>query len=307
VRSRRLQIIIATTILAVLLWASVNLGTQYQTVVSVPLRVTNIPSGQALRFPVPEELRLTVRGEGWQLLSMSWNSPGEIPLDVHRASVSHQVLTMKDFLRELTLPNGIDLVDLSPESLFVSLDDSGEKKVPVVLNADVSCAEGYGLADPPMLAPDSVTVRGALSVLLPIEHVRTEHMVYHSLKTTLDRSMTLENNVPIVLAMDPPAVRVLINVQPFAEKTMTGIPVEVTSVPDNREVILVPPRMEILVRGGINRLAEISSSDCTVRVDFAQLLDDTTRTVIPRVELPEGVSLIARRPEVFQFVIRKRL
>jgi hypothetical protein len=307
VKEKKFHIISATTILAILLWGSVKLGNQFQTVRSVPVRPVNVPEGLALRSQVPRELQLTFRGEGWQLAAAFWGSDRGIPLDLHAETQSQRVITIRDVARALDLPSGVELVDMNPESVFVSLEPYGEKRLPVKLNVDVTCAEGYGLSAQPVLTPDSVTVTGAVSVLAMLEQVETARLKFQDLRSPLERDLGLSNTTPFMLTYDPPTVHALFNVQPFAEKALTGIPVIVRSVPHDREVLLVPPKIEVLVRGGIDRLATLTPRDIHAVVEFETIVADTSRTIRPQVTLPQGLTLVTQRPEVMQFVIRKRL
>jgi hypothetical protein len=100
---------------------------------------------------------------------------------------------------------------------------------------------------------------------------------------------------------------VSVGVEPFAEKVFAGIPVTVNGVPAGREVIFIPPRLDVVVRGGIEQLAAIRDDRFTAKVDYAELDRDSTGFVVPALEAPEGVRVIERRPQRFQFIIRKRL
>jgi hypothetical protein len=102
-------------------------------------------------------------------------------------------------------------------------------------------------------------------------------------------------------------VRVHIDVQQFAEKTVTGVPVETRGVPYHREVILIPPRVDLVVRGGVQQLSTLTDDSFRVTIDYKDLLEDSSGYADPMVILARGIELVSKKPERMQFVIRKRL
>ena len=95
-------------------------------------------------------------------------------------------------------------------------------------------------------------------------------------------------------------------VEPFAERSISGLAVEVSSLPADRDVIFIPPRLEIVVRGGIRRLANAAPTDFVASVDYERLLSDTSGQIEPTVQAPSGIQVVSRRPERLQYVIREK-
>ena len=103
------------------------------------------------------------------------------------------------------------------------------------------------------------------------------------------------------------AIRVQFNVQPFAEKPFSGLPVEVLDVPANRELILIPPKIDIVVRGGIEQLSGLSLRDFTASVEFGTVVNDTSGFIDPQIGPPSGIQVMSKRPDRLQYIVRKRL
>jgi hypothetical protein len=102
-------------------------------------------------------------------------------------------------------------------------------------------------------------------------------------------------------------VHVSINVQPFAEKVLNGIPIEGVGVPSNREIIFIPPKIELVARAGIKQLASLVAADFHARIDYLSILTDTTGMVDPIVTGPPGIQIVSKHPERLQYIVRKRL
>ena len=251
-------------------------------------------------------LDLTVRGEGWQMVNHLWNPDLLVELEEGPEGVA-RILTLRDIRRVIALPDDIELIDMKPESLLVAFDSSSAKRVPILLENHASFAEGYGLSGRARIDPESVTVSGAIPVLRDLNAWYVATPLMSDLRSPVKAPIPLSDNTEYLVTLTPPVATLTLNVQPLAEKTLSGIPVSVHSVPPDREVLLIPPRIDVLVRGAIDRLAEIGPGECRVSVDFRTIEGDTVRTLIPRIDLPEGLIAIGRTPERLQFVIRQRL
>lgn len=306
-KKRRIHIVLGATLFAALLWIIVNMREQYQTTIAVPLVVDNIPPGSAIQTPVPRYLYLRCTSDGWQLASLAMGGERRCVLDVGSLPAVQQVLTLKDVVERITLPLGIQTISMRPESVYVSLDRFAQKNVPVVLDCHLSFKEGYGLIGSPSVTPETVQVVGAETVLKRIGFWRTTRTVFDNLKAPVEEDIALADTSSYVLNFHPGRVRVQINVQPFAEKPFSGLPVEILSVPGNREVILIPPKIDIVVRGGIDQLSALSLRDFQASVDYALVIKDTSGFIDPQIVPPAGVQIVNRRPERLQYIVRKRL
>jgi len=306
-KEKRYHIVITTVVCAVLLWGFVKLGNQYQTTVEIPIDVSDLPEGVAIRTSLPRDIQMVLRGEGWQLAALFWKSNLRYHLDLSGIGNIQKVVTIRDVSRQLDLNPGVELLDMKPESLFIAVGPYVIKKIPVRFGARVTFAEGYGLASPPTIIPESTIVGGAPSVLNALVSWNIRDTIFENLKAPVETPVALEDSTPFVLSFSPSSVIVKLDVQPFAEKTLSNLPVDIRSVPADREVILIPPKIEIVVRGGVNRLTTVAATDCKAYIKYEDVRNDTTRSLSPEIELPGGLVLIGKKPEHLQYVIRKRL
>jgi hypothetical protein len=306
-RKRNLHIVIIAALFGVMAWASVSLRDQYVVTVAAPFILEDIPDGWAVRSPLPQSMQLRFRGDGWRLATMLIGGVPRLVFSAATLPPGNKPITFNDVAERVLLTPGIQLLDVKPESVRVELDRSARRRVPVVLDCIASFREGYGQVGPTAVTPDSVTITGAESLLRGIDAWKTEHRAFESLRAPLDVAVPLASPGERVLAFSSPSVRVSIWVEPFAEKIFPGIPVDVTGVPANREVILIPPRIEVVVRAGIKQLSSLSQSDFHVSATYAHIAADSTGAVDMDVSAPQGVQVVSRRPEHIQYIVRKRL
>jgi hypothetical protein len=304
---RSIYIVIFSTLFGVLAWVSVTMREDYETTVAMPFVLQDIPSGMAVQSPLPRTIQFRFRGEGWRLAGVLLGHAPSIVFSATALPAGHRPLTFNDFADHIPLSPGVRLLDVTPDSLRIELGPAVRKRVPIVLDCLAGFREGYGQVGPTSVAPDSVTLTGAESVLRGIESWKTEKRVFENVRGSLDAEVPLVSAGPYEITFSVTAVRIAISVEPFAEKIITGVPVQVTAVPPSREVILIPPRIEIVVRAGIRQLSALSAGDFRAVMNYATIAADSTGAVDTDVTGPAGVQVVTRRPERLQYIVRKRL
>ncbi|HTO93722.1 MAG TPA: hypothetical protein VMM80_05100 [Bacteroidota bacterium] len=303
---RSIYIAIVSTLFGILAWVSVTMREDYETTMTSPFVLQDIPPGMAVATSLPRALQIRFRGEGWRLAGVLLARAPSVVISAASLPPRHRPLTFNDFADHIALPPGVRLLDVTPDSIEVALGPSVRKRVPVVLDCIAGFREGYGQVGQTFVAPDSVTLTGAESVLRTIDAWKTERRVFDNVRGPLDAEVPLASPDPYAIALSATTVRIAITVEPFAEKIIAGIPVVVTDVPPHREVILIPARIEIVVRAGIRQLSGLSAGDFRATTGYAEVAADSTGLIDAGVACPAGVQLVTRRPEHLQYIVRRR-
>ena len=306
-KKRRIHIVVTTILIGTFLWLSTNLRESYQITVAAPLTIEEIPRDMAVRTPVPRTVQLKFRGNGWRLAGVLLRPDIRLRVPLSSLLPGNCIITINDVLERISLSPGVQLVGMNPDTVAVLLDHRALKRVPVIPDFVVMFREGYGQVGNVMLSPESVTVSGAAALLDHIEGWHTAVIRFDDVKAPVEEDVALMESPDFLLECTPAAVRARINVQPFAEKVFSGLAVELRSLPSNRDVIFIPPKIEIVARGGIRQLASILPVDFQVSVEYERIVADTTGTIEPHIHTPQGVQVVVRRPERVQYIVRKRL
>lgn len=303
----RFLIAVGAVAAAAALWIWVNLQGEYSIVKSVPVVFEEMREGKAFRHPIPKVMSVRIRGSGWVVARLFLSRDVKYYINLSSVGESPVTITASEALNHVTLPAGVSIVDVRPETLRVALGEYHEKRVPVSPRIVVAFREGYGQVGPVRVEPESVTVGGTLDYLEGVRSWNTEFRRYVDVRAPIAESVPLEELASWSVTLSDRTVRLAVGVEPFAERTFQGIPVTAAAVPGGREVIFIPPRLDIVVRGGIEQLAGIRADRFAAVVDFSDLLRDTTGIVVPSLNVPDGVRVIDRSPARFQFIIRKKL
>jgi hypothetical protein len=304
---KRVPIIVAASLFGVLLWLFVTMSYDYQTVIAVPLVVENVAPDRAIANPFPKTVQLKVRGNGWRSAALLFGTEPRCIIDVGSLGSYKHVFTLYDVVDRLTLPVGIQPVDMKPESLHFDFDTFARKRVPVALNIDAGFRAGYGPVGETEVTPDSVTISGAASLLKTITAWPTNRTTITDIKAPLTTELLLADSASQYVRLSPRSVTIHIDVQQYAEKTIAGLTVVTEDVPTNKEVILIPPKIDIIVRGGVQQLATLGNDSFHATVAYRAIVDDSSGYIEPHVVAPRGVELVTRKPERMQFIIRTKL
>lgn len=324
---RRIFTILAAGLFGALAWLSVSMGERYQVTLTAPLSIEQIPAGYAIRTAVPRTVLLHYRGDGWRLallqlgaspslsfhfaaLGPAGESPGRFDSSgesVRNLLSSGRVITRLDIIERAPTRAGVELTDVTPDSIYLGLDRYEERKVPLHLDITTSYREGYGQVGGATVVPESVTVGGAASIIRTIRSWPTVHHDFMDLRAPVEADIALAQSPLLLLVLSQTSAHISLNVEPFAEKVLSGVPVEGHGVPSNREMIFIPPKIDVVARGGIKQLANLGPSDFQVSVAYATVVTDTTGLVEPVISGPGGIQIVTKRPERLQYIVRKRL
>jgi hypothetical protein len=304
---RAFYIAIVAVVFGAILWFSVSMREQYQITVDLPLTIDGIPDGWAVRTPVPQTLQLKLSGDGWRLAALQLGPELGLTLPVSMFSANRRLLLVNEVADRFSFRPGIHVVSVVPETLSVELDRAVRRMVPVDVDCAFTYGDGYGPVGPVSVSPESVSVSGAETLLRTLASWKTDHRVFDNLRAPLDADVPLASRGLYLLTLTPSVVKIRVPVESFAEKTFAGLPVEVQLLPANREVLLVPPRIEVVARAGIRQLSNLSDTSFHVSASYPEILADTSGTIEPHVVAPPGVHIVRKRPDRLTYIIRKPL
>lgn len=298
---------IASTLFAFFLWFAVNLNGEYEGNFKARIIIKNLQPEKAIKVDYPEFVNLKVKGQGWKILPFYFFSQPYITIDLSNVRWGLHINLLSDRRVHISLPDNIDLIQVEPESLKLEFDRRLDKKVPVVFLYEIK-GNNIDFAYPPRIFPDSVTISGAESIVSKIESVSTKKFLIEKLGHEVEARVELLNPNEKLLKLSHNFVQVKFLVEQVAEREFT-IPVEVIEVPPDKEVILSPSDIRVVVRGTLSRLVSVEANmDTTIKalISYWDVVNDKTGLVRPRIILPEYFKLISVSPEGLEYIIRQR-
>lgn len=302
---RRITILSISFIFSVFIWLYINLSQNYVIDLSVPLNV-KLSVRQALGNELPSKINITVKGKGWDLISLRLSKNPSFNLDLTNYKRDVKISTLQEMRNLLNIPNTISVINIYPDTLDIAFDNLTEKMVKVKNNIAVLTKEGYVLIGEPDITPDSIKITGASSVLSKIKYLPTEYAAFGNINANITKTVKIRDTLNNIIKIAPKQVTVTFYIELAAEKELDGVNVIINGVPEDKEVVIIPPKIKLTFRGGIEQLSNISTEKISVQVDFKSIEKDSTGYVTPDIEMPDNLNLINYEPQQFQYIIKKK-
>ncbi len=291
-----------TVLFAAALWVVVNLNGEFQ----VPLRVAlvvDVPENLAPASPLPNELTATVKGTGWQVVQAMLSATPECRVTISEYDAqSPSVLIRGHALADaISVPAGLHVVAVSPDTLHVTLDARWERTVPVVPIVDVRCAGGFERVGVPRVEPESIRVSGAAAVLRTLSAWRTRTLMADGVSLPVRRDVPLSDSLASIVRTSTRSVTVALDVQETGEREFARVPIRLVNAPPSAHVRIEPRTARVVVRGGAESLAGMRAADIQATVDFLALpdADSVPIDIVP----PPHTQLVASAPRTAQWFV----
>lgn len=292
--------------LSVVLWLSLNFNQVYEIEKTVPVNF-RVSKPYSVSGNIPLNLEVKFRGVGWNLMRLFTSLNLEFNYEVSAKKKESFTILTKDYLRaNLDLSQNLDIISVYPETLFVKVDTYEEKYVKLLPHMQINCREGYQVVGQPTLQPDSLKIGGSIELLRNINHLNTKYIVFDNVNAGISRNIFVSDSLSNLLWLSQNEVKLNVNIELTAEKDFENIEIKVPNVPDDKEVLLIPQNVTVQLKGGVNQLAQIENSRIIAKVDYYKILSDTTGSVVPYFDIPPGCVVIAVKPDIIQYVIKKK-
>lgn len=304
--NKNLKIFVISFIFALSLWIYINLNLSYSLDLSIPVEIKSSTS-QALTEEIPNSIDITVKGKGWELLSIMISKDIKYSLDVSKYKKDSKINTAQFVNERMDLHSNVSVMKINPDTITISFDKISEKIIPVKNRISVIPKEGYSIVGKPLLNPDSVKIKGSAYILSKIKSVATEDLIFDNVNTDLSGSVKIKDTLQNIIKIDPKILNYSYRVELSAEKSFEDVSVDISGIPDDKEVLLIPPKVNLSVRGGVERISQVTPSEIKVKVEFNNIEIDTLGYLVPEVIIPEELNLLGIEPQKLQYIIKKKL
>ncbi len=290
-------------IISAMVWVSVSLSEQYFTTIEVPIKIVNLPSGYSFDSDVPEKLIVKLKIIGWKLLALRSSQ-----LDFFVLSAPRDFRDGKINLKEALADNSWlaregEIISVSPELAEIKISRTVSKKVRIVPNVNLSFKDGFGIAKPVEISPDSVIITGTKTALEVIDSVLTDIHTELHLEKSMVFKLSLKKQLGIRFSDE--SALVTYEIQKLLDKDFVDIVLEAVNLPADRQIGFYPEKITVNVRGGLDVLSRLTNKDFKAIVDYKEIITDSLGVITPIVILPLFVEKKYIVPSKIRVVIRK--
>lgn len=300
---RKVIAILFSVLVAFGLWFTVSMRETYTVTVSSPINIVDLPDGQALTTRPSPAVNVQLQGVGWDLLTLSRKPP-----EIRVLAEEDEVDLLQATVETSQLPAGVLVQGVQPQTMSLSLDNEVSIRLPIELVGEIDTERPYGLISEPTLSPDSVTVRGARSLLQGVLAWPTEVVSLEGLKQSTTLEVGFGDTLAGLVSLSTDRTRLSIEIAQLTEGTRS-LEVHPVNVPEGvTEVRFIPGRVQAtydVPTDGSDYDEALESDDFYAVVDYGDILRDTTAGTVPvSAHIPDNlliqnVRLSPRRLEYF--------
>ncbi|WP_146260772.1 YbbR-like domain-containing protein [Breznakibacter xylanolyticus] len=272
---RRVVVFIVFLMLSSGFWLINALRSEYVSTISYPVLFINLPSDKVVSSEVPASIDLKIRGTGFSLLRYHWAEqlyPYAFDVTKMRrvfdGTLKGAYLVTRDYTHRLSdqLSSDIELVEMTPDTIYISFYDKMTRKVPVRFKGDITFVSQYNQTGEVQFMPDSVSVTGPEYLVDTLNAVNTEYRRFEQIADTIRQSVSLVQMPNVMLSNNN--VNVMVPVEAFTEAAV-DVPIVVRGVADKMVIKTFPAEVRVSYRVGISRFESVSSQHFLAVVDAA--------------------------------------
>jgi len=310
-RWKNTLIFLSFVVLASSFWALQYFRQTLEFEVPIKVNYTHIPAGIVLSDNPPDKITLYVQDRGGaylnylfkqrkQLLSVNLNLGDISP---NRTSYSIDQATLRDLISK-KLSAATQLKSFSPDKIEINYSPLAQKKVPVAINGTILPAPGYLFTDSIRIEPEQIIAYGNKAALDSLRKIQTVPLDYKN----IDKDWTISTDLqaPEGIHLSVNRVNLSAMVEEYTEKTFE-LPVVCYNLPPNRSVRFFPSTVDLIVRVGLNKYAQLLKSNFEIAVNYKDLIGKTTANCsLTLTHKPPEVKNYRIVPNMVEFLIEQK-
>ncbi len=313
--NRRSVAFLLCLLLSGLFWVLTSLSKEYVDELNIPITYQNLPDDLLIANQPTTVVKAKVKGFGFDLLWYWFQfekleipviaDPAELASIRRKGKQYHYILTRDKYGRMESIEDEqLEILSISPDTLFLKFTPKFTKLVPVKLNANISFAKQFGMVSDAVLVPDSILLIGPKKDIDTIYFVLTDAQSWLGLNESVTAEVPLKKpaGLPFV-RLSQTNVQVELNVVEFTEGSVM-VPIRVEA--DRPETVKVfPSEVEIKYQVPLSSYDNVNADQflATVTLNAKSLGSASLPVTLERK--PAEVNQIRIIPSQVEFIIQK--
>lgn len=297
---RHLGLKVLSLALATVLWMTVAGEHVVERGLRVPLEFRNVPQALEIVGNTPDTVNVRLRGSSAVLSRLQ---PGDIVavLDLATARAGSRIFTIRT--DEVRAPFGVDVSQVLPTTIPLDLENSLQRRVPVVPSVEGEPAPGFVVGHQ-SAEPPTVDIVGPESHVRQISEARTEPVDVSGARSRVRDVVNVGVGDSSVRLVEPQTATVIVDVLPApVEKAIENVPVRARNLGARLHAVIAPAMVSVTVRGARAPLASLGADAVQTFVDLAGLGTGQYNLQV-QVDPVQDYGVIAIDPAVVSITIR---
>ncbi len=306
-KCRQFLVFLFFVFLSFCFWLLQVLNEDYETELSLPLRMKNVPEHVVMTSELPKELRIGVKDRGTVLANYLLGQPFyPVTLDFedYADKGTHVRIPVSTLTKKIAgqLNQSTKLQTIRPDTLEYIYAEGKAKKVPVRFQGSIDTERQYYVSSVSCV-PDSVMVYAPQAILDTITAAFTQKYIFENVADTVNQHLDLAEVKGA--KFDPAFTDVTVLVDIYAEKTVE-IPVRAINFPADKTLRTFPAKVKATFQIGLSHFRMVTADDFFIGIDYKELLENKSEKCPVRLdEIPHYVKHLRLHPKEVEYIIEQ--
>lgn len=288
-------------------WLLQTLNETFETEISIPLELKNVPENVHITTGLPPQLNITIKERGTTLLRFfrySVHNAIEVDFDKYDAGLTNarvQVPTV-DVQRLIQKQLGVTshITSMRPDTLEYYYNRGVARRLPVKICGSIS-ASPQNYIQSITLSEDSVMVYAPNAVLDTMQYAYLQAVNLSGMKENSVHNVSFRRMKGV--EYEPNTVQMTAHVGYYAEKTVE-VPIIGLNFPGDKELRTFPSKAKVTFRVESGRYQRITAENFVLAITYEELLQNPTdKYRLHLKSLPEGVTNARISPREVDYLI----
>jgi len=304
--NKRIYMFIFFLSISAILWLLQKLNHEYTDYLQYPVTITHLPENRIIAPNSNLEVNLKVNALGYHLLRykmFSYYNPIQLPFERYRYKNGRYFIVLSALQNQIVtqLSSDLNLLGVSPDTLFFELTSVKTKFVPVILETNIVFEKQHMQAGKAVVKPDSVKITGSASVIDTITMAKTQKIELNNVSENIQQTIHISSIEGLFI--NPVKVDVFIPVDKFTEARIK-IPITIINIPQNYEVLLSPKEVTVICNVPVKKFFKLKPEHFRVVCDFNDMIGNSMEKIRVSTERsPDFVGRIQVEPRYVDFII----
>lgn len=284
--------------------ALTKLSKKYTEDIVLNMAYVNLPEQRVITLDSSPKCNAEVSAYGFNLLFYHFKKHS-VKIDFNRdvfVKNNHYIWVANNNKQRINaqLGTAIELISLKPDTVIFPFETLFVKKVPVILNSEISFKLGHDIMNNLIIKPDSIKVIGTQAEVDQINKVETEILDLKEVSDTINTVLSLKKPDNNKIKFSKNSVKVLAKVEKFTEGTLE-VPITIVNKPLDVSINYFPKTIAVSYYVSLNNYKNIKPLDFKVECDFSEI-ENTNKTfftpkLIKSPDLVKNARLIQNKVE----------
>lgn len=307
-KGKKINVFFIFFVVSFIVWTLVKLSNTYTDTIKMKVVYTNLSINKIILGSQKNSIEAQVKTTGFRMLRQKlFKKEIEVDLkNINKGKTSETYYVLSDAAINKHIYQDIEILKVSPDTLFLKLGKNKTKEVPVIHQLELAFENGYNLYDSLQIQPKTIKISGPEDVVDKLKVVYTEIKQLEDINKDIDLTLQILKNDSLKrLKYSQPTVKAIAKVDKFTEGKLS-IPLRVQNLPQGYSIKLFPKEVTITYTANVSDFNKITENDFAIYCDYKDIESTKASFFIPKLtKFPNTVKTHRIENKQINFLIKK--